>query len=295
MKKIKIVLMVVVVFIGFVVITHGQGSKVDEGVVEQITKTGGDIKSEVGKVKKPEKRIRIEQEGEGENAKRYLRIYDEKGRVKKEIKLGQEIKQIKAKSSKGKIKKDRKLFENIYAGVSDDGNIVAIAKSKMYLDENNSVLELELIDSNGEVKCQKEIMSNREPRSFGPDEAIKIYGDKIIIPTYLTGEGEDTPTDDKITIYDKNGNLIFQYPGENSEKISITDYKVSPNGKYIGINYYTVSGQYKLSVIFFNLSNGKSWDLEDDWGIKEIENNGKVHLYFQNNNKIIDLKSKIGD
>lgn len=293
MKKIKIVLMVVVIFIGLVVITHGQGSKVDEGVVGQITKTGGDIKSEVGKVKKTEKRIRIEQEGEGENAKRYLRIYDEKGRVKKEIKLGQEIKQIKAKSSKGKIKKDRKLFENIYAGVSDDGNIVAIAKSKMYLDENNSVLELELIDSNGEVKCQKEIMSNREPRSFGPDEAIKIYGDKIIIPTYLTGEGEDTPTDDKITIYDKNGNLIFQYPGENSEKISITDYKVSPNGKYIGINYYTVSGQYKLSVIFFNLSNGKSWDMGESDSIIKIDDNGIV-VFFKTKQPF-DLKSKIGE
>lgn len=112
MKKIKIVLMVVVIFIGLVVITHGQGSKVDEGVVGQITKTGGgsntkvkneqqgfnntindntavDIKTDTNTIKKKGRRI--------EKTEKELRFLDEEGKIVKRINIESQMELVKKK------------------------------------------------------------------------------------------------------------------------------------------------------------------------------------------------------
>jgi len=304
---------IVVIILSFIMLTGllGMGSKMaaeEEGGGKGVT--GGEVKqvtvtaeSEGNTIKEQEKtkRIRIEQEGEGEKENRYLKIYDEKGKVKRKIDLGISVQKVKAKNKEGIIK-DANLIKRKYAAISDDNKKAVILEYSKetfggYVEnDNDGKLRLEIVDIYGNTLLSKEIEQNREPGSGGGDNPIKILPDgSILIITYYTIGADDTPTDDVLYIYNKSGEETFRFPGKGEQGYLINGYKISPNGKYLGINYIIFQPKSKSSVIFFNLSNGKSWDLGRSAYIKNITDEGKVFVSKKREIDIIDLKSKLGE
>jgi len=293
MKKNIVMILILMFGLIFTVGLMAQGSK-SETEMKQTTITvetiGNTIKAQ--ETKGQLKRFVITKDDKGFET---LNIYNTDGKIKEKIQLWKpKITKIKAKDKNGKLRSGIEE-ESILASVSEDGKRIAITRYKskkldglLGYEQPDSTLELEVRDENGEVKWKREIGKNIVCTSLTPIRQLK--SGKIIVRINVNEERSK----EKLLIYDFEGNKIFQFPDESKE-YGIVDYNISSNEKYIGISYIAYSPEHKDSVIFFNLSNGKSWDMGERWGIGNIENNGKVELFSGRNIKTIDLKSKLGE
>ncbi|MBP7793149.1 MAG: hypothetical protein KA120_08845 [Candidatus Goldbacteria bacterium] len=230
------------------------------------------------------KRIRII----GEQDKRKLCINDEKGKLVKEIKIGETITEIKEKDREGKLRRGKKR-EVIDAAISDNSSTAIIVKyNKVILEglqgyeQPDTMVKLEIMDEKGEVKWKKEFKN----RGINASD-VKITNNNLVV--FRDAEdSENFPGTEALHVFNENGEEIFKWNQGNPENFSI-----SPNGKYLGIGYSTKTPPYKRSVLFFNLSNGKSWDMGKSASIKKIDNNGFVYIFKMKES--IDLKSKLGE
>lgn len=251
-------------------------------------------------IKEKRERVKITRNKEG--IQDLLEFYGPDGKKTKEIKIGRRQIKAQAKDKHGKTRNDAQLFEDKMAVVSEDGNRTAVAAySKMYFgelkkseitggyyeEENESVLELEAYDEEGRLKWKNKVGENINASSTNS----VLYGESGHVVVKISADTDDT--DDAIIVYDSTGKKVLSYPKEKEYLVSINDYKISPNGKYLGMRRRILGGID--SVIFFNLSNGRSWDMGEIWGVGSVANNGQVELYSGLEQKFINLKEKIGD
>ena len=271
MKKIKIVLMVVVVFICLAVIIHGQGSKLDEGMVGQVTKTAGkndmpineqreinntnntnntniaiDTKANTNIVKKKGRKI--------EQTDKELRFLDEEGKIVKKINIESQMELIK------KIKKEEKEYKtykniNYISDISDDENYAGLFISQWDSSSTSmeSVLEItgqkyifKYIDKNGEVLWEKGNIVPAPSRH----NIISSNGKRILLV-----EGEPTkeyinPT--RIILVNEKGEEIWSY--KFLEWIPSIDFiYISKNGRYGCCGY----SNKNFKILFFDIDNKK--------------------------------------
>jgi len=297
MKKNIAMLLILMYGLIFTVGLMAQGSK-SETEMKQTTITvetiGNTIKAQ--ETKGQLKRFVITKDDKGFET---LNIYNTDGKIKEKIQLWKpKITKIKAKDKNGKLRSGIEE-ESILASVSEDGKRIAITRYKskkldglLGYEQPDSTLELEVRDENGEVKWKKEIGKNR---AIGMDSDIKICECGLTIVRDAL-DSENVSGTGELHIFNEKGEEIFSFPGTTGIQGEPMDFTISSSGKYLGINYIRTAPPYgKSSVVFFNLSNGKSWDMGERWGIGNIENNGKVELFSGRNIKTIDLKSKLGE
>jgi hypothetical protein len=296
MKRNTVMIMGLMFGIIFAVGLMAQGSKPETEMKQKtitVESIGNTIKTKETKVRL--KRVAIIEDDKG--FKR-LSIYDADGKVKEEMKLWKpKITKIKAKDKNGKLRNGTQE-EIILASISEDGKRVAITRYKsqkldgvLGYEQPDSTLELEVRDENGEVKWKEEIGKNR---AIGMDSDIKICECGLTIVRDAL-DNENVSGTGELHVFNEKGDKIFAFPGTTGIQAEPVEFVISPNGKYIGIRYGRTVSPYNYSVIFFNLSNGKSWDLGERWGIGNIENNGNVELFSGRTIKNIDLKSKLGE
>ena len=291
MKKIKIVLMVVVVFICLAVIIHGHGSKIDEGMVGQVTKTEGksnmpvneqqeinntnnanvsiDTKANTNIVKKKGRII--------EQTDKELRFLDENGNIVKKINIksrGEIIEKIK------KAGKEYITYKNMnyVTDISDNGDYAGLFISQWnsisngmetdpYIEEEKYIFKY--IDKNGEVLWEKENIVPAPSRH----NVISSNGKRILLI-----EGEPTkeyihPT--RIIVVNEKGEEIWSY--KFSEFISSIDFiYLSKNGKYGCCGY----SNKKFKILFFDIDNKKIHEADDIFAtFCEITDDGVGRAY----------------
>lgn len=294
MKKTGIILIIVLCcFLISAIGVIAQGSKPANGNAITITATEANsqteqVKTDVGdEDRKKIKRIMLIEEQD----KRILRINDEKGKVIKEIKIGETVTEIKEKDREGRLRKG-KHREIVDAAISEDNKAIVVKYNEVILEglqgyeQPETTLEIKILDNAGDIKWRKEIGKNR----WTDASRIKVTDNNLVVVKDATA---DESAIKMLRVFNDTGEEIFTFPGKTGIQGEPDDFSISPNGKYIGINYRTKTPPYKHSVIFFNLSNGRSWDLGKDMGIRKIGNDGKANCFFQSDNQIIDLKSKL--
>jgi len=285
MRKIALMVCFVVIAGGFV---YAQGKN---GVTqtaneeykkpEQVTQTA---KSVILDKEKKRNRVGIA----GKDDIREIYFEDRKGNKIKSIKLGQiSLGKRKLKSENGAVE-EANVIENVTGDVFKDGSGAVIAKHKLsYVPEEDNVLEIECLDDVGESKWTKEIGVNK---AVGVSEGhkIKATGNGNIV--FMSYDNDETPTNKEIRVYNSIGKEILCYPKDDADRNdkTIRRYKISENGRYLGIEYI---GR-KDSVIFFDLENGGSWDADEKWAIDSISDSGIIDLYFKSKTKRVDLNEK---
>ncbi|HPN64648.1 MAG TPA: hypothetical protein PLB12_10215 [Candidatus Goldiibacteriota bacterium] len=224
----------------------------------------------------------------GKDDVREIYFEDKKGNKIKSIKLGHiSLGKRKLKSENGAVE-EVNVIENVTGDVFKDGSGAVIAKHKLsYNIEDDNVLEVERLDENGEKKWKKEIGANRV---LGSDKGRKLEVANNGFIVFLVGDNDEYESNAAIYVYDSSGKEILCYPDNSDDRADkiINRYQISPNGRYLGIEY---RGK-KSSVVFFDLENGKSWDVDEKWAIDSISDNGIINLYFKSKTKKIDLNEK---
>ena len=288
------------------VVAHGmgstQGAEADNSDVRVATETTNAQTQgmTVAGTGTKEKRQRIKITNNKDGIQDLLEFYGSDGKKTKEIKIGHRKVRTQGKDKRGKMRDDAQLFEDKMAVVSEDGRRTVVAGySKMYFgelkkseitggyyeEENESVLELEAYDEEGRLKWKNKVGENINTSSTNS----VLYGESGHVVVKISADTDDT--DDAIIVYDSTGKKVLSYPKEKEYLVSINDYKISPNGKYLGMRRRILGGID--SVIFFNLSNGRSWDMGERDGIISIYNQGAVR--FSQRDNLIVLKEKIGE
>ena len=306
MKKIKIVLMVVVVFICLAVIIHGQGSKIDEGVVGQVTKTAGksdmpvneqqeinntnnanvsiDTKANTNIVKKKGRII--------EQTDKELRFLDEEGKIEKKISLGPKSKLIKKGKIDG-IEYQNTEEENTDAIISKNGEYVGIFYHKWessvsgehigYIENKND--KFIFMNNKGEILWERTGLSSTSILM----KAMSDDGKRIMLIEVekVTKEGITIPK--RIVIYNNEGKEIWGIDVSDRE---ISSEKITANGKY-GCFEYTKYDYSKRGVLFFDIDNKKIHEADGIFAtFCEITDDGVGRAYKKEPQPVKDWKKK---
>ena len=221
---------------------------------------------EIEKPKKPR--------GEGK-----IKFIDEKGKVIKEIWIGKKVIYI------GKEKKRKKIII-VEGNVSKDGKYAVIIGEQSVERELPNYEILSFLDNRGNILWKKKFPCSDHSGISKP--LLSENGKTIVIAE------SDSYEPMRIYVYNNKGNRILEFPKSDEKYIFIDGYKLSPNGRYLGINTAQKSPR-KSTTVFFDLETGKFWDSHERCFIKNITNRGKVKVGFQTKYWMINLKDKFSN
>ncbi|MEW6482847.1 MAG: hypothetical protein AB1397_07655 [bacterium] len=162
-----------------------------------------------------------------------------------------------------------------------------------------------ILDSNGNVLWEKEFPKGRgaEPPLISDNgEIIVVETGYMDIPMELFSLPELDTTEDRLYIYDKNGNEILRIPsGKEKEYLRLDSMPMlSQNGRYLSVKIENKLKKYpdNCSTFFYDLKRKTYWDAEKEYWVYEISNDGIVEVKEFGKGKPIvkvDLKKYLGE
>jgi len=223
-----------------------------------------------------------------------IAFFDEKDNIIKLVDLRMVSLKRKIKDSDGKLLPGT-IQESSSINISDDGSKIAKLTYRLetidgkyyYTDDEDypSTLELEIENEKGEKLWKTKIGKRQDANASD----IKILQNgNVVLNTYGDWEVSNYCN---LYVFNAEGTKLFEFPDSG---YSFHEFEISSNGKYLGIPCRSY-GPGRETMMFFNISNGKNWNLNEDWAIHKIENDGKTHLFSGQKKMEINLKDKIGD
>ena len=213
-----------------------------------------------------------------------VRFIDEKGAVRKEIKIGQEGKRVSMRdfvddveknaplnaSNKANLRKFRegrpndklKVHVSRLAYVNKPKEYMALVENQVVEGVENSdehfrmnvAGKLAYMDAAGKDLWQKRFKDGETVLGIGHPDGLQISDDGGIV-TVMTSISEEGPGDKQIHVFDKSGNEVFTYPKDEEIRTApMPDYpKISPNGRYLSYriekrSYLTEKPAAKVSM-----------------------------------------------
>lgn len=193
-----------------------------------------------------------------------VRFLDEKGALRKEIKIGQEAKQVAMKSFVDDVEKNAPLNASNKANLRkfrearpndklkiNVSRLAYVNKPKEYmaLVENQTVLGVEnsdehfrmdvagkltYMDAAGKELWHKYFKDGERVLGIGHSDSSQISDDGATI-TAMTSASDVGPGKEQLHVFDKSGNEIFTYPKdvEISTAPRLSEHRISPNGRYL--------------------------------------------------------------
>jgi len=223
-----------------------------------------------------------------------IAFFDEKDNIIKLVDLRMVSLKRKIKDSDGKLLPGT-IQESSSINISDDGSKIAKLTYRLetidgkyyYTDDEDypSTLELEIENEKGEKLWKTKIGKRQDANASD----IKILQNgNVVLNTYGDWEVSNYCN---LYVFNAEGTKLFEFPDSG---YSFHEFEISSNGKYLGIPCRSY-GPGRETMMFFNISNGRNWNLNEDWAIHKIENDGKTHLFSGQKKMEINLKDKIGD
>ena len=264
-----------------------QGSKkANETMITQVTakekENQGNTLSGQGKNKEEGKKRIVKED-------KILKFINEKGEVIKQIDLSEKREKIRV----GKEIREKRNWK--LAAVSKNGEYGVIIENE----DNPKELKaskIKMINNEGNVIWEREMEKGRTASldtEAQPDVQCANNGNIAIYTSLYEGE------EGKITLYNKEGEIIMELPTEELLKkylycIPGGEFKLSPDGKYIGVEF-SIPAPKARTLIFFNIRTGKSYELEKNYAILKIDNDGKARIMSGDEYKTINLKEILGE